>query len=195
MLLSFLGDLSDFKTPLSLLRGFRPHFWLVQCALPLYSGNRKHWPKVLKRKPLLNDHFNNPLFSTAQLQSGKTPIINVIFLNVLSSPLFETRHRTKIKINQKKVYSGNFRFRTKECPLTDLQCWVLKFKSGQVEILPSSLPFGARYILCCRVSANSSKIIVPSCYYSKSAMALLWSKWQIQQQLFDRDLQKLPRGC
>lgn len=119
---------------------------------------------------------------------------HLFFLNILSSLLLKPSIRQKSKYT-KKAHSRTFRLRSKGCPKADLQFWALKLKSGQVEILCSSLPFGARYILCCRVSANRSKMTVPSCYYRKSAMALLWSKWQIQQQLFDRDLQKLPCGC
>lgn len=78
----------------------------------------------------------------------------------------ETKPRTEMKASRfnSAFFSVPSEIRDKGCPRSDLQLWALKFKSGQVELLCSSLPFGARYILGCRVSANSSKITAPSCY-------------------------------
>lgn len=88
-------------------RGLESTSDLLQCAVHILSRNKKHWPKVPKRKSLLNDNFNNLHFFAAQWQSVKSLIMKVILAILSKFPEFsfvETKCKTELKINYKGAF-------------------------------------------------------------------------------------------
>lgn len=114
-----------------------------------------------------------------------------LILKFLGFSFVETKHRTEIKINYKGAFvdlqlSG---IKTVQRLTFSFELWSSKVDRWKY-IIALSCEIHSRLQSKCQQQRNYCPLLL----LCKSAMALLWSKWQIQQQQFDRDLQKLPHG-